>query len=63
MQLHAVLRDGASSTTPPPTVFDLATSHLPNMEMKRLTLLLEVMVSRKIVKAEGHGAQRQWSLV
>ena len=44
-------------------IVDLATDHLPSIDIKRLTLLLEVMVSRKIVKAEGHGAQRQWSLV
>ena len=59
MSLHGVLQTCGNA----PTVFDLATDQLPSIDIKRLTLLLEVMVSRKIVKAEGHGAQRQWSLV
>ena len=63
--LYSVLREhyASSAAAAAPTVEQL-TSELPPaaFDAKRVTLLLEVMHSRKIVSTSGQGAARTWAL-
>ena len=65
--LHRCLSTAAASPSAPEhwlSALELGATQRPGVQsdVQRITLLLEVMESRKVVVCAGHGAERRWRL-